>query len=110
MKASTVSTAAAAQRQVYLFGPARVDGRAGMKNLLGGKGANLAEMASLGLPVPAGFTITTEVCTAFYENKRKYPKGLTQQVELALRYIEKIMGAEFGSKKNPLLVDRKSVV
>ena len=73
MKGSPVSSVAAAKRQVYLFGPDRVDGRADMKELLGGKGANLAEMASLGLPVPPGFTITTEVCNAYYANGNAMP-------------------------------------
>ena len=71
-------------RWVYGFGAGDNDGRAEMKNLLGGKGANLAEMASIGLPVPPGFTLTTEVCTAFYENDRHYPNDLTTQVDAAL--------------------------
>ena len=107
-KAATARNGRASAKYVYVFGGGKAEGEAGMKNLLGGKGANLAEMAALGLPVPAGFTATTEVCTAFYENKRKYPKELTAQVERALRHIEKIMGAEFGSKKNPLLVSVRS--
>ncbi len=95
-------------KYVYTFGGGSADGAAGMKNLLGGKGANLAEMARLGLPVPAGFTITTEVCTAYYENHRKYPSELAAQVERALRHIENIMGATFGDKNNPLLVSVRS--
>ncbi len=95
-------------KYVYTFGGGSADGAAGMKNLLGGKGANLGEMARLGLPVPAGFTITTEVCTAYYENHRKYPSELAGQVERALRYTEKIMGASFGDKENPLLVSVRS--
>ena len=98
----------AKDKYVYTFGDGKAEGDASMKNLLGGKGANLAEMASIGLPVPAGFTITTEVCTAFYENKRKYPKGLEKQVENALAHVEKIMGAKFGSTKNPLLLSVRS--
>ncbi len=98
----------ARDKYVYTFGAGKAEGDASMKNLLGGKGANLAEMASIGLPVPAGFTITTEVCTAFYENKRRYPKGLEKQVEAALANVEKIMGAQFGSKQNPLLVSVRS--
>ncbi len=98
----------AKDKYVYTFGDGKAEGDASMKNLLGGKGANLAEMASIGLPVPAGFTITTEVCTAFYENKRKYPKGLEKQVENALAHVEKIMGAKFGSAKNPLLLSVRS--
>ena len=93
---------------VYTFGGGKADGAAEMKNLLGGKGANLAEMASLGLPVPAGFTITTEVCTAYYKNNRKYPTALAKQVERALNNIEKIMGAKFGDRNNPLLLSVRS--
>ena len=93
---------------VYFFGGAKADGNAKMKNLLGGKGANLAEMAHLGLPVPAGFTITTEVCTYFYANKRSYPKELKATVETALARVEKIMGAKFGDAKNPLLLSVRS--
>jgi len=107
-KAGAARNGRAQAKYVYVFGGGKGEGEAGMKNLLGGKGANLAEMASLGLPVPAGFTVTTEVCTEFYENKRKYPKGLTPQIENALRHIEKIMGAQFGSPKNPLLVSVRS--
>ena len=75
-----------------------------MRNLLGGKGANLAEMVNIGLPVPAGFTITTEVCTAYYKNNKNYPKELKKQVDDALKRTEKEMGAKFGDKNNPLLV------
>src|ERR1700683_2468900 len=78
-------------KYVYFFG-GKAEGRADMKNLLGGKGANLAEMTNIGLPVPAGFTITTEVCNYFYANDRKYPKELQKQVEAALKHVEKIMG------------------
>jgi pyruvate, orthophosphate dikinase len=76
----------AAAKWVYVFGAGQNDGDAGMKNLLGGKGANLAEMASLGLPVPPGFTITTEVCTAYYANGRSWPAGLEQQANAALAW------------------------
>ena len=79
-----------------------------MRNLLGGKGANLAEMARLGLPVPAGFTITTEVCTYYYDNKKNYPSQLNGQIEKALREVEKKMGARFGDPKNPLLLSVRS--
>ena len=79
-----------------------------MKNLLGGKGANLAEMVNIGLPVPPGFTITTEVCTAYYQNKQKYPKSLEKEVRTALTKVEKAMGAKFGDAKNPLLVSIRS--
>src|SRR4051794_2609071 len=83
-------------KTVYFFGAGKADGRENMKNLLGGKGANLAEMTNLGIPVPAGFTITTEVCTHYYLNKRKYPKGVEEEVTKALRKVEKIMGPKFG--------------
>ena len=92
---------------VYSFGK-ETDGKAEMRNLLGGKGANLAEMSSLGLPVPPGFTITTEVCTAFYENDKNYPDALKSQVEVALQAIEKQMGMKFGDAENPLLVSVRS--
>src|SRR5437868_4062322 len=93
---------------VYRFGADQTEGRAEMKNLLGGKGANLAEMASLGLPVPPGFTITTEVCTFYYANKQQYPKELRGQVEKALTDVGKITGKIFGDKMNPLLVSVRS--
>ncbi|MDZ7342915.1 MAG: pyruvate, phosphate dikinase, partial [candidate division KSB1 bacterium] len=95
-------------KYVYTFGDGKAEGRAEMKNLLGGKGANLHEMARLGLPVPAGFTITTEVCTYFYDHNRTYPKTLRAEVEKAIRHIEKIMGAKFGDTHNPLLVSVRS--
>ncbi|MGE5316313.1 MAG: pyruvate, phosphate dikinase [Acidobacteriota bacterium] len=93
---------------VYFFGNGKAEGKAEMKNLLGGKGANLAEMVNIGLPVPAGFTITTEVCTYYYANKRTYPKSLQSEVESALKKVEKAMGAKFGDPKNPLLVSVRS--
>ena len=93
---------------VYFFGGGKGEGNAKMKNLLGGKGANLAEMAKLGVPVPPGFTITTEVCTYFYQNKKKYPKGLTAKVDEAMRRIEKIMGKKFGDPADPLLMSVRS--
>ncbi|HQT61859.1 MULTISPECIES: pyruvate, phosphate dikinase [unclassified Acidiphilium] len=93
---------------VYSFGPGASDGSAAMRNLLGGKGANLAEMASIGLPVPPGFTITTEVCTAFYDNDRAYPEGLREQVDAALAKVEAEVGRRFGDKHNPLLVSVRS--
>ena len=93
---------------VYTFGDGKAAGDATMKNLLGGKGANLAEMSNLGLPVPPGFTITTEVCTAFYENDHVYPSELAGQVQEAVAYIEKTVGADFGSAENPLLVSVRS--
>ncbi len=96
------------KKYVYYFGGKKADGRANMKSLLGGKGANLAEMVNIGLPVPAGFTISTEVCTAYYKNKKKYPKELKSQVLNALARVEKQMGAKFGDKVNPLLVSVRS--
>ncbi len=96
------------QKYVYYFGGKKAEGKADMKNLLGGKGANLAEMVNIGLPVPAGFTITTEVCTAYYKNNKKYPKELAKQVKNALAKVEKNMGAVFGDAKNPLLVSVRS--
>ena len=93
---------------VYSFGSKETEGNASMRNLLGGKGANLAEMASLGLPVPPGFTITTEVCTSYYENKQTYPDDLEEQLEVALTRIEDVMGAKFGDVDNPLLVSVRS--
>lgn len=95
-------------KYVYLFGGGKAEGTADMKDLLGGKGANLAEMANLGLPVPAGFTITTEVCTAYYKNNKKYPAGLEADVKKALAFVEKVMKAKFGDRENPLLVSVRS--
>ncbi|MDD4953867.1 MAG: PEP/pyruvate-binding domain-containing protein, partial [Candidatus Omnitrophica bacterium] len=100
-----------AKKYVYSFGGGRADGDESMKNLLGGKGANLAEMAGnkdLKLPVPPGFTVTTEVCTYYYANKRTYPKGLREEVKKALETVEKIMGRKFGDAENPLLVSVRS--
>jgi len=93
---------------VYFFGGKSADGNGKMKELLGGKGANLAEMCLIGLPVPAGFTITTEVCNLYYANDRQYPKELQAQVEEALKNTEKAMGAKFGDAKQPLLVSCRS--
>src|SRR5665213_737130 len=93
---------------VYGFGNGRAEGNAAMKNLLGGKGANLAEMSNLGLPVPPGFTITTEVCTFFYKNAKKYPPDLKGQVETALQALEGGLGAKFGDATDPLLVSVRS--
>ncbi|MDR3038393.1 MAG: pyruvate, phosphate dikinase, partial [Candidatus Adiutrix sp.] len=95
-------------KSVYLFGGSKTDGNSAMRNILGGKGANLAEMSRIGLPVPAGFTITTEVCAAYYENKRKYPPALKKDIETALKHVEKTMGAVFGDTRNPLLVSCRS--
>src|SRR5882757_1420721 len=93
---------------VYGFGNGKADGRADMRNLLGGKGANLAEMSVLGLPVPPGFTITTELCSHYYDNGRTYPDELKTQVQAALGAIESVVGAKFGDKTNPLLVSVRS--
>ncbi len=93
---------------VYSFGADGADGDASMKNLLGGKGANLAEMASLGLPVPPGLTLTTEVCAAFYEHDRRYPEGLAQAVEAALAKVGDAVARRFGDKQKPLLVSVRS--
>src|SRR5271166_6777809 len=93
---------------VYSFGAERAEGRGEMKNLLGGKGANLHEMAHLGLPVPPGFTITTELCTHFYEHGKTYPKDLKPQVEAALAAVGRITGKKFGDSDNPLLVSVRS--
>lgn len=93
---------------VYFFGGGKAEGNAGMKSLLGGKGANLAEMTNLGIPVPPGFTITTEICTYYYKNNGAYPPELKEQVEEALHGIEEIMGRKFGDPDNPLLVSVRS--
>ena len=93
---------------VYQFNSSNCEGNVSQKHLLGGKGANLAEMGKLGLPVPPGFTITTEVCTEFYKNNQKYPSDLKVQVDDAIRNIEKILGKNFGDENNPLLVSVRS--
>jgi pyruvate,orthophosphate dikinase len=98
----------AARRFVYAFGGGAADGDATMKDLLGGKGANLAEMAGLGLPVPPGFTISTEVCTYFYAHARQYPPSLRADVERQLRAVEARVGTRFGDPGNPLLVSVRS--
>ena len=93
---------------VYLFGDGRAEGGADMRNLLGGKGAGLSEMSSLGIPVPPGLTITTEVCSAYYANGRRYPDGLDEQVRAGIAHVESIVGARFGDAANPLLVSVRS--
>ncbi|MBI4248533.1 MAG: pyruvate, phosphate dikinase, partial [Elusimicrobia bacterium] len=96
---------------VYFFGGGKAEGHGGMKELLGGKGANLAEMAghpALRLPVPPGFTITTDVCAHYWQNKRSYPKGLREAVAQNLKNVEKLTGKKFGSAENPLLVSVRS--
>ena len=97
-----------AAKYVYFFGNGKAEGDAKMKNLLGGKGANLAEMTSIGLPVPPGFTISTEVCTYYYANNETYPSTLDAEVLNHLAEVEKIMGRTFGDPKNPLLVSVRS--
>src|SRR5437870_9136227 len=95
-------------KYVYLFGKAKTDGNGSMKPLLGGKGANLAEMCRIGLPVPPGFTITTEVCTYYYANKRTYPAALRSQMETGVASLEQQTGKRFGDLKDPLLVSVRS--
>src|SRR5687767_7561734 len=95
-------------KYVYLFGDKKTDGDGSMKPLLGGKGANLAEMCRIGLPVPNGFTITTEVSTYYYDHKRTYPKELWAQVKNGIAFIEKSMGKRFGDQRRPLLVSVRS--
>jgi pyruvate,orthophosphate dikinase len=106
--ARTGSAGTDSRKWVYSFGGGKNEGRADMKNLLGGKGANLAEMSTLGLPVPPGFTITTEVCTAFYANGHKYPDDLQGQIDAAMTALETSIGAGFGKVANPLLVSVRS--
>ena len=96
------------EKFVYSFGNGKAEGSADMKNLLGGKGANLAEMSNLGLPVPPGFTLTTDVCTYYYHNERSYPPGLNEETNTALKYIESIMECRFGDPENPLLLSVRS--
>ncbi len=95
-------------KMVYFFAPKRTEGRADMKQLLGGKGANLADMTSIGLPVPPGFTITTEACAAYYEAKQRLPRGLMDQVMRSVRALERETGKKFGDRKDPLLVSVRS--
>jgi pyruvate,orthophosphate dikinase len=96
------------KKYVYFFGSGKADGKAVMKNLLGGKGANIAEMTNLDIPVPPGFTITTEVCTLYYKNDRKYPRELKGQADKALKRVESIMGKNFGDLEDPLLISVRS--
>ena len=95
-------------KYVYQFGDGNAEGTAEMKNLLGGKGANLAEMSLLGIPVPAGFTITTEVCTHYYDNNYEFPNELNSQILESIKTTEKIMGPKFGDDQNPLLLSVRS--
>ena len=103
----TAATAKGAGKYVYLFGK-KTDGNGSMKALLGGKGANLGEMCRIGLPVPPGFTVTTEVCTYYYANKRTYPPQLKAQMEAGIAAIEQQTGKKFGDLANPLLVSVRS--
>ena len=104
-----MAKASNSEKYVYLFGNKKADGNGSMKPLLGGKGANLAEMSRIGLPVPPGFTITTEVCTYYYDNKRTYPKVLDAQAREGIAFIEKVIGTKFGDKSAmPLLVSVRS--
>lgn len=107
-KRPPLSKPAGQKKYVYFFGKGQADGTADMKNLLGGKGANLAEMTNLGIPVPPGFTITTEVCTYYYQSNHHYPQELKKQTEIALARVEKIIGRKFGDPNNPLLVSVRS--
>ncbi|QDU33595.1 Pyruvate, phosphate dikinase [Poriferisphaera corsica] len=107
-KSSVKRKSAKAGALVYYFGKTKTDGDGTMKELLGGKGANLAEMTSIGLPVPAGFTITTECCAAYYKNGRKFPTGLIAECEKAVSLLEKETGKKFGSTSNPLLLSVRS--
>src|SRR6185369_17213006 len=103
------ATKAKAGKYVYSWGANKADGDGSMKALLGGKGANLAEMTRINLPVPPGFTVTTEVCTYFYANRKSYPSSLQGQMEAGIKNMEKIMGCKFGdSKAMPLLVAVRS--
>jgi pyruvate, orthophosphate dikinase len=108
IKATQKAKSSKKPRYVYYFGDGKADGDGKMKPLLGGKGANLAEMTRIGLPVPPGFTITTEVCTHFYENKKSYPPELNEQVSVALAKVEKSAGKRLGDRDKPLLVSVRS--
>ena len=96
------------KKRVYFFGNGKAEGSTKMKQLLGGKGANLAEMTSLGIPVPAGFTIATSVCGEYYDSRGKWPAGLEEEVAKNIRKLERAMGARLGNAKKPLLVSVRS--
>src|SRR5258706_13743901 len=98
----------AQKKYVYSFGGGKAEGKASMRELLGGKGAGLHEMTRIGAPVPPGFTITTDVCTYYYDHRRQYPKGLEAEIAQALGRVEKILGRKFGDAENPLLVSVRS--
>src|SRR6266480_2735619 len=103
-----MAKASKSTKYVYIFGNKKADGEGSMRALLGGKGANLAEMTRIGLPVPPGFTITTEVCTYYYDNKRTYPKELQAQMAAGVANMERILGKKFGDMARPLLVAVRS--
>jgi pyruvate,orthophosphate dikinase len=105
---SSYSAPATPDKFVYLFGDGKADGSAELRNLLGGKGAGLAEMTNLGVPVPPGFTITTDLCTAFYALGRQYPDGLEDEVRQGIDYVERLLGRRFGDPERPLLVSVRS--
>src|SRR4030095_7444544 len=105
---STSKSRSRAVKRVYYFGPGKTEGRADMKDLLGGKGANLADMTTAGLPVPPGFTITTETCGEYNDAGQKLPKGLMDEVRLNLAKVEKAAAKKFGDPTNPLLVAARS--
>src|SRR4030095_10540344 len=107
-KVAAAGTKTRARRYVYYFGDGHADGKGTMKALLGGKGANLHEMTRIGLPVPAGFTITTEVCSYFYDHNRSYPPQLEAQVAAAMAKVEKSTGKAFSDQERPLLVSVRS--
>jgi pyruvate, orthophosphate dikinase len=108
IRARPLGRAPAASKRIFFFGGGKAEGNKDMKNLLGGKGANLAEMTNIGVPVPPGFTITTEVCLEFYRSRRKLPKGLDDEVRAAVARMEKLAGAKLGDPDNPLLVSVRS--
>ena len=105
---SKTSSKSSKTKYVYFFGAGKAEGKAEMKQLLGGKGANLAEMTNIGVPVPGGFTLTTETCAEFYKNNKQWPAGLEQQVRDNIVKLEKAMGAKFGDRHNPLLISVRS--
>jgi len=96
------------KKYVYFFANGKAEGRADMKDILGGKGANLAEMTNVGVPVPPGFTISAEVCKYYYDHGRTYPEGLKEEVEAAMHRLEEVTGKKFGDPSNPLLVSVRS--
>ena len=105
---SNIEGSVATKKYVYFFGNGKAEGKSGMKNVLGGKGAGLAEMTNLKVPVPAGFTISTDACVAFFKNKKKSPPGLWEDVLRYMKRLEAAMGAKFGDPANPLLVSVRS--